>query len=56
MTKTLNKEIDITVGPKPIVLSYKNAIRYEKMAKDFEKGKNTKSFNNIDDLINDLNA
>lgn len=55
MKKTLNKEIDVTVGPKPIILSAKNAKRYEKMVDDVLSGKEkVKSFDNVDDLFHDL--
>ena len=55
MKKTLTKEIDITVGPKPIMLSAKNAKRYDKMVDDVLSGKEkVKSFDNVDDLFNDL--
>ncbi len=55
MKKTLTKEIDITVGPKPIMLSAKNAKRYDKMVDDVLSGRvKTKSFDNVDDLMDDL--
>lgn len=55
MKKTLTKEIDITVGPKPIVLSARNAKRYDKMVDDVLSGREkVKSFDNVDDLFNDL--
>lgn len=56
MKQTLNKEISVSVGPKPIVLSAKNDKRYDKMIDDFEKGINVKSFGNVDDLMNDLTS
>lgn len=55
MKKTLTKEIDITVGPKPIVLSAKNAKRYDKMVEDYLSGKvKTKSYSDVEELLNDL--
>ena len=55
MKKTLTKEIDVTVGPKPIMLSAKNAKRYEKMVDDVLSGREkVKSFDNVDDLFDDL--
>jgi len=55
MKKTLTKEIDVTVGPKPIILSAKNAKRYDKMVDDVLSGKEkVKKFDNVDDLFDDL--
>lgn len=55
MKKTLNKEIDVTVGPKPIVLSAKNAKRYDKMVDEVLSGKvKLKKYSNVDDLLYDL--
>ncbi len=55
MKKTLTKEIDVTVGPKPVMLSARNVKRYEKMVDDVLTGKEkVKSFDNVDDLFNDL--
>lgn len=55
MKKTLTKEIDVTIGPKPIVLSARNAKRYDKMVDDVLSGRvKTKSFDNVDDLMDDL--
>ncbi len=55
MKKTLSKEIDITIGPKPIMLSAKNAKRYEKIVDDYLSGKSkTKSFDNVDEMMDDL--
>lgn len=55
MKKTLTKEINVTVGPKPIMLSTRNAKRYEKMVDDVLSGKEkVKSFDNVDDLFDDL--
>lgn len=55
MRKTLNKEIDVTVGPKPIVLSAKNAKRYDKMVEEVLSGKvKLKKYTNVDDLLYDL--
>lgn len=55
MKKTLTKEIDVTVGPKPIVLSAKNAKRYDKMVDDYLSGKvKTKSYSDVEELLNDL--
>lgn len=57
MTKTLRKEIDVTVGPKPIVLSARNAKRYDKMVDDVLSGKvKTKSFDNVDKMMDYLNS
>lgn len=40
-----------------MVLSAKNAKRYDKMIEDIEKGRvKTKSFKNVDDLIEHLNG
>ncbi len=55
MKKTLTKEIDVTVGPKPIVLSAKNAKRYDKMVDDYLSRKvKTKSYSDVEELLNDL--
>lgn len=55
MKKTLTREIDVNIGPKPVVLSTRNAKRYDKMVNDYLSGKaKTKSFDNADDLLNDL--
>lgn len=55
MKKTLTKEIDVTVGPKPIMLSAKNAKRYEKIVDDYLSGKTkAKSFDNVDEMMDYL--
>lgn len=55
MKKTVTKEIDVTVGPKPIMLSAKNAKRYGKIVDDYLSGKSkTKSFDNVDEMMDDL--
>ena len=55
MKKTLSKEIDVTVGPKPIVLSARNAKRYDKMVDEVLSGKiKLKKYTNADDLLYDL--
>ncbi|EKE05719.1 MAG: hypothetical protein ACD_19C00182G0047 [uncultured bacterium] len=57
MKKTLSKEIDVTVGPKPIILSARNAKRYDKMVDDVLKGRvKTKSFDNVDKMMEYLNS
>jgi hypothetical protein len=55
--KSLSGEIGVHVGPKPIVLSAKNAKRYDKMVEDVLSGKvKTKSFDNVDKMMEYLNS
>lgn len=55
LTKFARKEIGVTFERFPAVkLSAKNDRRYAKMTNDFEKGKNIKTFSNVDDLMKDL--
>lgn len=55
LKKTLTKEIDITIGPKPIVLSTKNAKRYDKIVDNYLSGKSkAKSFDNVDEMMDYL--
>lgn len=55
MRKTLNKEIDITVGPKPIVLSARNAKRYDKMVEEVLSGKvKAKAYTDVNEMLYDL--
>jgi len=53
----VNKKVTITFEKYPTVaLSAKNDKRYNKMVADFDKGVNVKSFDNVDDLMNDLTS
>lgn len=55
LTKFARKEIGVTFERFPAVkLSNKNDRRYAKMVNDFKKGKNIKTFDNVDDLMSDL--
>lgn len=55
MKKTITKEIDVTVGPRPVMLSKKNAKRYEKIVDDYLSGKSkAKSFDNVDEMMDYL--
>lgn len=55
LTKFAKKEIAIGLEQFPAVkLSAKNEARYMKMEEDFRSGKNVKSFDNVEDLMNDL--
>lgn len=57
LTKFARKEIGVTFERFPeVVLSAKNDRRYAKMANDFEKGKDIKTFNSVDDLMKDLTS
>ena len=54
LTKMAAKSIDIKYE-EPILLSSKNARRYEKMIDDVESGKiKTKTFTDVDKLLQDL--
>ena len=53
--KSLNGELGVHVGPKPIVLSAKNAKRYDKMVDDVLSGRvKTKAYTDIDEMLYDL--
>ena len=56
LTKFARKEIGVTIEQFPAVkLSTRNERRYNKMVDDVLSGKvKTKSFDNVDDLMNDL--
>ena len=57
LTKFARREIGVTFERFPEVkLSSKNDRRYAKMVNDFEKGKNVKTFDNVDDLMRDLTS
>jgi len=57
LTKFARREIGVTIEQFPAVkLSARNERRYNKMVKDFEKGRNIKTFNNVADLMNDLTS
>lgn len=53
--KSLNGELGVHVGPKPIMLSAKNAKRYEKMVDDVLSGKEkVKKYTDIEEMLYDL--
>ena len=56
LTKLSKKELSVSVEQFPAVkLSAKNAKRYDKIVDDYLSGKlKTKSFDNVDDLMEDL--
>jgi antitoxin component of RelBE/YafQ-DinJ toxin-antitoxin module len=57
LIKFARREIGVTIEHFPAVkLSARNERRYNKMVKDFEKGRNIKTFDNVDDLMNDLTS
>jgi len=57
LTKFAKREIGVTLEQFPAVkLSARNEKRYNKMVEDFEKGRNIKTFSNVDDLMKDLSA
>ena len=58
LTKYVRKEIGVTIEQFPAVkLSARNAKRYDKMVDDYLSGNlKTKSFDNVDDLMEDLNS
>jgi antitoxin component of RelBE/YafQ-DinJ toxin-antitoxin module len=57
LTKFAKKEIGVTFERFPAVkLSAKNDRRYAKMVDDFEKRKDIRTFDNVDDLMKDLTS
>jgi len=57
LTKFARREIGVTFERFPAVkLSARNDRRYAKMVDDFERGRNFKTFNNVDDLMKDLTS
>ena len=53
--KSLSGELGVHIGPKPIVLSTRNAKRYDKMVDDVLSGKvKVKKYTNVDDMLYDL--
>lgn len=57
LTKLSRREMIIDITPSEYIkLSSPAKKRYDKMTEDFRKGKNIKSFNNVDDLIRDLHS
>ena len=57
LTRFAKRDVGITFEKFPAVtLSAKNEKRYNKMVEDFKKGINVKSFDNVDDLMNDLTS
>ena len=57
LTKVAKREIAVKIEQFPTVkLSARNETRYARMEKDFKAGKNTKRFNNINDLMIDLTS
>jgi antitoxin component of RelBE/YafQ-DinJ toxin-antitoxin module len=55
LTKFAKKEIGISIEQFPAVpLSARNEKRYLRMERDFKSGKNSKTFANVTDLMNDL--
>lgn len=57
LSKFAKREVGISIEEFPaIALSAKNEKRYNKMIKDFDNGLNVKSFDNVDDLMDDLTS
>ena len=57
LTKVAKREIAVNIEQFPAVkLSAKNETIYIQMERDFKAGKNTKRFNNVNDLISDLTS
>jgi antitoxin component of RelBE/YafQ-DinJ toxin-antitoxin module len=55
LSQFVKKEVAVTFEKYPTVaLSAKNDKRYDKMIDNFKKGINVKSFDNADDLMDDL--
>lgn len=54
LTQFAKRQLTIGAHETPIVLSKKAARRYEKMDKDFEKGKNIYKAQNVKDLVSQL--
>lgn len=56
LTKLARKQIAVNLEDITQPLSVKNESRYMQMDKDFEKGKNVKSFSSVDELMKDLRS
>lgn len=56
LTKLAKKQIAVNLEDTAVPLSWKNEKRYLKMDKDFEKGKNVKSFSSVESLMRDLRS
>lgn len=56
LTKLARKQIAVNLEDTAMPLSWKNEKRYIQMDKDFEKGKNVKSFSSADELMRDLRS
>lgn len=57
LTKLAKREIGISIEQFPAVrLSKRNEKRYERMVRDFEEGKNIRTFTSVKDLMSDLSA
>ncbi len=54
LAQLVAEKVHITVEP-TIKLSHKNAVRYEKIADDFDQGKNVYVADSINDLMKQLN-
>jgi len=58
LTKLAKREIGVNITEQfpSVQLSKKAAERYDKMAKDFEKGKNVRVFDSVEELMDDLGS
>lgn len=55
LSRFVKREVGVTFERYPAVkLSARNEKRYNKMLEDFEKGRNFKTFDSVDDLMKDL--
>ncbi|MBI3379253.1 hypothetical protein HY029_00700 [Candidatus Gottesmanbacteria bacterium] len=56
LTKLARKQIAVNLEDTSMPLSWKNEKRYIRMDKDFDKGKNVKSFSSVEELMKNLRA
>lgn len=56
LTKLSQRQLVVNIEEAPVVLSEKALRGYEKMAGDFRKGRNVKSFSNVSKLMQDLRS
>lgn len=56
LTKLANRQIVVNFEESPVQLSQQAIRKYEKMAGDFEKGRNVKSIKSVSGLMQDLRS
>lgn len=56
LTKVSHRQLAVTFEEPAVKMSKKAERRYGKMTKDFETGKNVKSFSSVEELMRDLRS